>query len=193
MEVDLIIGLGNPGREYEQTKHNVGWLLLDQFKPLEDVYWKSKFKGEYTSTELKSHKLYFLKPQTYMNLSGESARPLIDFFKLDPKRVLVLHDELDHPFGKVSFKKGGGLAGHNGLKSLAAHLETQDFYRMRIGIGRPQHGDVADYVLSKFSGDEAIALEDYLHKAQSALSFFLKQGMSKAANKYNKKNLVELG
>ena len=189
--IKLVVGLGNPGSEYEFTRHNMGWLLLDAYSPISGNNWKSKFKGFYTDATIGSEKIYFLKPDTYMNLSGESVQPLCQFFKIKPEEILVLQDELDLPFGQIMFKKGGGLAGHNGLKSITQCLGTQDFHRMRIGIGRPVHGSVSNWVLGKFSGDKEIELGVVLDKSSEALSAFIKEGM-KAATKYNKKDFLAL-
>ena len=126
-----------------------------------------------------------------MNLSGESVQPLCQFFKITPQEILVLHDELDLPFGQIQFKKGGGLAGHNGLKSMAKCLGNQDFFRMRIGIGRPQHGSVSSWVLGRFPNDQDTELGIVMKKSAEALDAFLKQGM-KAANKFNRKDFLAL-
>lgn len=190
--IKLIIGLGNYGSEYELNRHNVGWLVLDNYEELDGSYWKEKFKGTFTDKNIYAEKRYFLKPHTYMNLSGESARPLADFYKIKASEILVLHDELDVDFGKIHFKKGGGLAGHNGLKSIAKCFGTQDFLRMRIGIGRPPHGNVSGWVLSNFPSDKDIELGIVLKNSAEALDYFLKHGITKTANKYNKKDFLEL-
>lgn len=189
--IKLVVGLGNPGPEYELTRHNIGWLVMDSFEPIDGSFWKDKFKGTFTDTNINGDKVYFLKPQTFMNLSGESVQALCQFFKINPQEILVLHDELDLPFGQIQFKKGGGLAGHNGLKSMAQCLGNQDFYRMRIGIGRPQHGSVSSWVLGKFPNDQDIELVIVMKKSAEAMNAFLKQGM-KAANKYNRKDFLAL-
>lgn len=188
--IKLVVGLGNPGAEYELTRHNIGWLVLDSVKSVENANWKVKFKGIYADISINGEKVYFLKPQTFMNLSGESVQPLCQFFKITPEEILVLHDELDLPFGQIQFKKGGGLAGHNGLKSMAQCLSNQEFYRMRIGIGRPIHGSVSNWVLSRFPDDQDTELGIVMDKSSEALAEFLKQGM-KAATKYNKKNFLD--
>ncbi|MFZ8933769.1 MAG: aminoacyl-tRNA hydrolase [Bacteriovoracaceae bacterium] len=186
-EIKLIVGLGNPGSKYEDTRHNIGMMALDQ---LERFDWKSKFKGLYSQLDDGEKRYYFLKPQTYMNLSGESIRALCDFFKIKPSEVLILHDELDLPLGTITFKKGGGLAGHNGLKSTAQHLNTNDFYRLRIGIGRPAHGDVSRYVLTGFQGDENIIVEKQLEGVCDALRTLMKSGYERAANKFSRKSFA---
>lgn len=182
-----IIGLGNPGNEYTNTRHNIGWLVIDQLSFAGQLIWKQKFKGEYAIEAVKGEKVYFLKPQTYMNLSGESVQPMLSFFKLDIADMLVLHDELDLPFGKIAFKDGGGLAGHNGLKSISNKLNSKNYKRLRLGIDRPKHGDVSSWVLSKFSSDEEITLERYLAGAAEATEDYIQRGFSKAASKFSNK------
>jgi PTH1 family peptidyl-tRNA hydrolase len=186
--IKLVVALGNPGREYEDTRHNIAWLVLDKFQAISSANWKSKFKGEYTDISIKGEKVYFLKPSTYMNLSGESVQPLCKFFKIKPEEILVIHDELDLPFGQVVFKKGGGLAGHNGLKSITQHMGTQNFLRLRVGIDRPVHGSVSSWVLSKF--DDQIGLDLLLDKMSNVLQDTIELGFEKASGKYSKKNLI---
>jgi PTH1 family peptidyl-tRNA hydrolase len=183
----LVVGVGNPGSQYAETRHNVAWMLLDSSSVFTN--WKAKFKGLYTEGAHQGQKLYALKPQTYMNLSGESVQPMASFFKIEPSQILVIHDELDIPFGQVHFKVGGGLAGHNGLKSIAAHLGTNDFARMRIGIGRPPHGDVSGWVLGQFSKDERAQLPLLLEKLHDPMLTAMVEGLSKVGI-YNKKNLL---
>lgn len=185
----LVVGVGNPGAQYAETKHNIAWMLLDNTPTFGNALWKSKFKGLYAEASIKGQKYYALKPQTFMNLSGESVQPMAAFFKFAPSQILVIHDELDIPFGQVHFKVGGGLAGHNGLKSIAAHLGTNDFARMRIGIGRPPHGDVANWVLGGFSKDEQIQMPLLLQKLHDPLVAAMVDGLNKVGI-YNKKNLL---
>lgn len=182
----LIVGLGNPGKKYEKNRHNIGMILVDNLIDR----WQEKFKGLYAQENLGSGKVYYLKPQTFMNLSGESVQPMAAFFKIDPKNILVVHDELDLPLGTLALKKGGGLAGHNGLKSIAAQLGTQDFLRLRLGIGRPPHGDVSNWVLSDFSKDENLILQKILTESASALKTFLDKGFDAAASSYSRKNVL---
>ncbi len=186
----LIVGLGNPGREYEYTKHNIGWDIFEKLPFYNDLNWKEKSKGLWASVEYNDEKFYFLKPQTYMNLSGESIIPFANYFKIPQENVLIIHDELDLNYGTVAFKNGGGLAGHNGLKSIASQFGNQNFKRLRIGIGRPVHGDVSNWVLSRFAGEEAEFFEVYLEKASKALLCFMKQGFQTAMQRYNKKKLL---
>ena len=190
--IKLIVGLGNPGVEYELTRHNIAWILMDSFDILANQIWKSKFKGEYAEFKVGSQKLYALKPLTYMNLSGESVGALCKFFKIQPAEILVLQDEIDLPFGQIHFKQGGGLAGHNGLKSISQHLGTNDYFRLRLGVGRPPRGSVSSWVLSKFPPNMDTDLSVYMEKASIALSVFLEQGFKKASTEYNKKDLLKI-
>jgi peptidyl-tRNA hydrolase, PTH1 family len=186
----LIIALGNPGREYEHTRHNIAWNLIEECPFFRNVTWKEKFKGLYSVVEHGAHKIYVLKPQTFMNLSGESVRPMMDFFKIQKGDILVVHDELDLPFGTLGFKPGGGLAGHNGLKSIAQHLGDGEFSRLRLGIGRPEFGSVSNWVLSRFSPNEQAMLTDYFDVASQALECYIEKGFSKAASLFSKKNTL---
>ena len=149
----LVVGLGNPGREYARNRHNVGWLVVDELARRHGGSWRSKFSGQMAEVRVDSHKVALLKPETYMNESGRSVQAAARFFKVDPESILVVHDEGDFDLGRLQARRGGGLAGHNGLRSIAQHLGTQDFLRLRVGVGRPGRGDprpLADYVLSNF-------------------------------------------
>jgi PTH1 family peptidyl-tRNA hydrolase len=149
----LVVGLGNPGREYARNRHNVGWLVVDELARRHGGSWRSKFSGQMAEVRIDSHKVALLKPETYMNESGRSVQAAARFFKVDPESILVVHDEGDFDLGRLQARRGGGLAGHNGLRSIAQHLGTQDFLRLRVGVGRPGRGDprpLADYVLSNF-------------------------------------------
>lgn len=152
--IQLAAFLGNYGKKYEKNRHNVAWLFADSLSAVSTLSFTKKFKGEYALekntdiTEKREDPLYYLKPETYMNLSGESIAELANFYKIKPENILVVHDELELPLGTVSLKWSGGLGGHNGLRSAKACLGTADFWRLRFGIGRPDHNDVAGYVLS---------------------------------------------
>ncbi len=164
--IKLICALGNPGREYAQTRHNAGWLFLDSWQGYLD--WQKKFKGEY-AVHHSPRKLTFLKPLTFMNKSGESLRACSDFFSITPEEILVIHDDLELTFGEAAVKQGGGLGGHNGLKSIKHHLGTSEFYRLRLGIGRPERGSVSNHVLSRFSPQEEAELSLMFAKAASLM------------------------
>ena len=185
-----VIFLGNPGKQYQHTRHNMGWLVCGVLPFLDHATWQKKFKGVYTQIAVTGIQRLFLKPETYMNLSGESVREMNHFFKLMPHEILVVHDDIELEFGCIDFKKGGGLAGHNGLRSIVSNLGTQDFYRFRLGISRPDNGDVSSYVLHQFSEDEQLELHGYLTKAADALLYCLQEGIGPAMDTYSKKSVV---
>lgn len=187
----LIVGLGNPGIKYSHTRHNIGWEVFDYLNSSFKLQWKDKFKGQYAVHDTGAGKVYFLKPQTFMNLSGESVAPLLQFFKLSLEQTLVIHDELDLPFGVGTFKDGGGLAGHNGLKSISANCGGAAFKRLRLGIGRPLFGTVSDWVLSSYTADEQAVFRDYMEGAAAAVEMFIEQGFQKAASVYSKKDFIQ--
>jgi len=164
-----VVFLGNPGREYERTRHNAGFLVASRWSLTSALAWQTKFKGQWGSVTFGGNKLYVLRPLTYMNLVGESARALGDFFKVAPEAWIAVHDDIDLPFGEVRFQTGGGLAGHNGLRSLKQQLGTDRFHRLRLGIGRPAHGEIADFVLGRFTPDEEIEVDRILDRAVTAL------------------------
>jgi len=189
--VKMIVGLGNPEQRYLTTRHNVGWLALDSLENKYSLNWKEKFKGAYSEINQGQEKYILLKPLTYMNKSGESVVPATSFFKVAIEDVLVIHDELDLPFGTIAYKVGGGLAGHNGLKSIAELCGSQNFARLRIGIGRPQFGSVSSYVLSDFDKEQAPFLDTYLQRIFDSLEFYMAEGLQKTIVRYNKKNVLE--
>jgi PTH1 family peptidyl-tRNA hydrolase len=153
----LVVGLGNPGREHARNRHNVGWLVVDELARRHDGAWRGKFHGQLAEIRIDGHKVALLKPETFMNDSGRAIGDAMRFFKLDPDAVLIVHDESDLPLGRLQARAGGGLAGHNGLRSVAQHLGTPEFLRLRVGVGRPERGDprrLADYVLTDFEPHE---------------------------------------
>jgi peptidyl-tRNA hydrolase, PTH1 family len=182
----LVAGLGNPGREYEHTRHNVGWLVLDELARRHGGSWRSKFSGSLAEVRLGDAKLALLKPETYMNESGRSVAAAARFFKVPVESLLVVHDDVDLEPGRLQARRGGGLAGHNGLRSLAQHLGSQDFLRLRIGVGRPGRGDprpVADWVLSPFAPDEdADAL---ISRAADAVETIVSDGLETTQQRFN--------
>jgi PTH1 family peptidyl-tRNA hydrolase len=186
-EVKVIVGLGNPGKKYEFTRHNIGFITLDYIADQLDISLdQSKFKGLYGEGRFKNEKVLLLKPMTYMNLSGEAIREITDFYKLTNEDILIIYDDLDLPSGKIKLRLKGGSGGHNGLKSIMAHLGTEEFKRVKMGIGRPTHGDVVSYVLGQFSKDEEQNLEDAVKKAtESSLSFLEEEDFTKVMNIYN--------
>ena len=182
----LIAGLGNPGREYERTRHNAGWVVLDELARRHGGSWRSKFSGSLAEVRLGELRLGLLKPETYMNESGRSVGAALRFFKVEPEHVLVVHDDVDLEPGRLQARAGGGLAGHNGLRSLAQHLGSQDFLRLRIGVGRPGRGDprpVADWVLSPFAPEEdAGAL---VARSADAVETIATEGLEAAQQRFN--------
>lgn len=188
--IKLIVALGNPGEKYRYTRHNIAWQLLDHLAFYSSLRWQSKFKGEYASHPTDSGNVLFLKPQTYMNLSGESVLPMANFFKIEAEELLVIHDDIELPFGVIGFKTEGGLAGHNGLRSIASALGTRDFRRLRLGISRPAAGTVEAYVLSNFSEEEQAVLPRYLGKAAPLLEQSLIQDFDTLEQRYRKEKLV---
>ena len=182
----LVVGLGNPGREYERTRHNAGWLVLDELARRHGGSWRSKFSGSLAEVRLGDAKLALLKPETYMNESGRSVGAAARFFKVPPEQVLVAHDDVDLESGRLQARNGGGLAGHNGLRSLGQHLGSKDFLRLRIGVGRPGRGDprsVADWVLSPFAPEEdADAL---VSRSADAVETIVSEGLEAAQQKFN--------
>ena len=182
MERTLIVGLGNPGPRYENTRHNIGFLAVDEIASRQGLQVTSKkFNGLYGQGSANgSVPITLLKPQTFMNLSGQSVQPCAHFFKIPVKRIIVIHDELDIPFGTIKLKEGGGHAGHNGLKSLINRLGSRDFIRVRVGIGRPQRQAVSDYVLSSFSTDENPWVGDVCRQVADDLDLILRDGIKKA-------------
>jgi peptidyl-tRNA hydrolase, PTH1 family len=182
----LVAGLGNPGREYERTRHNAGWLVLDELARRHGGSWRSKFSGSLSEVRLGDAMVTLLKPETYMNESGRSLGAAARFFKVDPEGVLVVHDDVDLETGRLQARAGGGLAGHNGLRSLAQHLGSQDFLRLRIGVGRPGRCDprsVADWVLSPFAPeDDAEAL---VSRSADAVETIFAEGLEAAQQRFN--------
>ena len=185
----LVVGLGNPGREYASHRHNVGFMAVDELaaRVRADAF-REKFSGSYARAQIGDQQAVLLKPMTYMNESGRSVQPAMAFFKVTPRETVVIHDELDLPFGEVRLKLGGGHAGHNGLRSLMAHLGTGDFGRVRFGIGRPPpgfRGEVADFVLSGFDPVERAKLPDSLKVAVESVLDIAARGLDAAMNVRN--------
>ena len=186
----LIVGLGNPGKKYEKTRHHAGFLALDELCRSEGLPdFKEKFSGVWTRGKVfGGPEVVALKPLTFMNLSGDSVQPASTFLKAVPAEIIVLHDELDLPFGQVRLKSGGGHGGHNGLRSIIERLGTPDFVRVRMGIGRPPpgfRGDVADYVLEGFDASERAELPDLVSRALRAVKLVVTDGLAAAMNAVN--------
>jgi peptidyl-tRNA hydrolase, PTH1 family len=182
----LVVGLGNPGREYARNRHNVGWMVVDELARRHGGAFRAKFSGQVAEIRLEGHKVALLKPETYMNESGRSVGAAARFFKLEPNAILVVHDESDLEPGRLQTRLGGGLAGHNGLRSIAAHLKTQDFLRLRVGVGRPGRGDprpLADYVLSDFEPEDD--QEAIVARAADAVETLDAEGLERTQQRFN--------
>ncbi|MCA9525750.1 MAG: aminoacyl-tRNA hydrolase [Myxococcales bacterium] len=182
----LVVGLGNPGPRYAGNRHNVGFMVVDRLAdgaglPLS----RTRFSGRYAAGNLEGKPAALLEPDTFMNLSGKSVSAARSFFNVEVGNILVIHDELDLPFGTIRLKVGGGHAGHNGLRSIVAQLGTADFVRLRVGIGRPQHGAVSDFVLADFSREEREWLPDLLDRGVDAVRLALRDGPRMAMNVIN--------
>ena len=182
----LVAGLGNPGREYARNRHNVGWMVVDELARRHDGSFRGKFSGQLSEIRLGDLRLALLKPETYMNESGRSLAAAVRFFKVDPGALLVVHDDVDLEPERLQARLGGGLARHNGLRSIAQVLGTQDFLRLRIGVGRPGRGDrrpVADYVLSDF--DELTDVDALVSRAADAVEVIAREGLEAAQQRFN--------
>ena len=182
----LVVGLGNPGREYATHRHNVGHMVVDELARRHGASWRSKFSGQLAELRIDGHRVALLKPETFMNESGRSVAAAQRFFKLEPDAILVVHDEVDLDLGRLQARFGGGFAGHNGLRSVAAHLKTPDFLRLRVGVGRPERGDprpVADYVLSGF--DRTTDVAELVTRAADAVETLDAEGLERAQARFN--------
>ena len=182
----LIAGLGNPGARYELDRHNVGWMVVDELARRCQATFKSKFNGRLSETRVGDARVALLKPETYMNESGRSIAAAAKYFKVAPEDVLVVHDDVDLDVGRLQARLGGGLAGHNGLRSIAQSLGTPEFLRLRIGVGRPGRGDardVADFVLAPFEAHDD--REGIVARAADALEIVVSEGLEEAQQRFN--------
>ncbi len=183
----VIVGLGNPGKAYEKTRHNVGFMVIDHLsKQISIPVTSKRFKGLFGEGTVRGERVILLKPQTYMNLSGESVRELLDWYKLGTADMLMIYDDLDLPVGQLRMRLKGSAGGHNGVKSIILHTNTDEIKRIKIGINRPPAGwNVPDYVLSKFAPNEAIDIETTIARAAEAVETWLEQPFENVMNKYN--------
>ena len=216
--IELVAFLGNYGEEYKNTRHNTAWLFEDSVRYLSNLSWQNKFKAEFAVEDYKSlvqkmvdlnilklrsdsslpvpencpGKIYFMKPLTYMNLSGQAVIEACKFYKISAENVLIVHDEIELALGFLSLKWSGGLGGHNGLRSLKEVFGTPDFWRLRFGVGKPSNGNVADYVLGRFSQDESITLSQVFSVAEELFAKVLtSKDASKLLGEWSKKKVVE--
>src|SRR3954454_13677006 len=182
----LVVGLGNPGREHERDRHNLGWMVADELARRTEGRWRGKFSGQLAEVRLDGLRLTLLKPETFMNDSGRSVAAAARFFKVEPEALLVVQDDVDLEPGRLQARSGGGLAGHNGLRSLSRTLSTQDFLRLRVGVGRPGRGDarsVADYVLSPFQVEEDVGA--LVSRSADAVETLAREGVEAAQQRFN--------
>ena len=181
----LIVGLGNPEKEYGNTRHNMGFDTINEIAKNNNIdINKNKFKGLYETLNLQNQKVILLKPQTYMNLSGESVREMVDFYNIEPQNIIVIYDDIDK--GHIKIRKKGGAGSHNGMKSVVQELGTTDFARIRVGIGQPEFkSDMINYVIGKVPKEEQEILHQGVKKAAEAVEEILKNGIDIAMNKFN--------
>ena len=184
----LLVGLGNPGTQYENTRHNVGFLVADELAERQNApIQRLKFKALTNLLTISGEKVLVMKPVTYMNLSGEAVRPAADFYKIPPEHIIVISDDTALDVGKLRIRKGGSAGGHNGLKSIIQHLGTDQFPRIRVGVGkkpRPDY-DLADWVLGKFQGEDKKAMQAAVERCADAVECYIKEGPDRAMNKFN--------
>lgn len=184
MGIRLVVGLGNPGKEYERTRHNAGFWLVERYATQSGVVLRKDQKFKALVGRQEASGTWLLLPQTFMNLSGQPVQMLAGFFKIKPEEILVVHDELDFPPGVARLKQGGGIAGHNGLRDISQRIGSHDYWRLRLGVGRPQPGrEGADYVLEKPPAEEKSAIDAAIDKALALLPQMLAGDMQSAMNK----------
>jgi PTH1 family peptidyl-tRNA hydrolase len=188
MSFHLIVGLGNPGRQYEDTRHNIGFMVLDRLAAASDVAFQSSPKWQCQFAKIPDSGTLLLKPQTFMNLSGRAIRQVLAFHKWPPESMLVIYDDAALPLGRLRFREKGSAGGHNGIKSIIEHLSTDSFPRLKIGIGESHPGNMTGHVLGKFSPDERPLVENTLATALEAVQLARSQGIAAAANRYHTLN-----
>lgn len=187
----LIAGLGNPSKEYNLTRHNLGFMAVDYFIEDQlklDLKFKSQCQAAILQTQVDDKKIIFAKPQTYMNLSGESIKALMDYYKIGIDNILIIHDDLDLDLLSFKYQKNRGQAGHNGIKNIHSELNSSDYVRLKLGIGKSENFNVSisNFVLQKFSKTELPKLEIFLKEINKSLIYFIKEGFVKTANQFNK-------
>jgi len=182
----IIVGLGNPGKEYEKTRHNSGFMVIDELAKYMGIEVnKKKFKAEIGEGIIKGEKVILVKPQTYMNNSGESIIELVKYYKIDLDRLVVIYDDIDLDVGRIRIRKSGSAGTHNGMRSIVNYLDNTAFPRIRVGIGKNQVGDLVNHVLGKFKGDELEIISDSIIKASEAARIIVSDGIDTAMNKMN--------
>ena len=186
----LIVGLGNPGKQYDMTRQNIGFHTIDYIAEKYGARMtKLKFKAVYGECTVAGEKVYLVKPQTYMNLSGDSVAEMAQFYKIPPENIIIINDDISLDTGRIRIRKKGSAGGHNGLKSIILRLNSDEFPRVKMGVGAPKHDDydLADFVLGRFTKEEIPVMEEAIKKAEGAVSEIIKNGTESAMNKYNAK------
>lgn len=182
----LIVGLGNPGKEYEKTRHNIGFMVINNFLKENNLELnKTKFNGKYTETNIKGEKVILLEPQKYMNLSGEVIRDFVKFYKIDVKDILIISDDLDMECGKIRLREKGSSGGHNGLKNIELHLNTNEYKRLKIGVGNNKMIETKDYVLGKFLKEDFEKIENSVKLTEDIIEDFIDNDFTSLMSKYN--------
>lgn len=179
----LVVGLGNPGREYKNTRHNIGFMVLDNY--LGKVDWKTKMESYFFIKDINNEQILFIKPLTYMNLSGLAVKKIVNFYKIPVENILIIQDDLDMDLGTYKIKRNSSSGGHNGIKSIISELHTEEFARLKIGIGKNSRIPVDKYVLSKFTSDEEENINSNLEIFNNIIDTFIKCGIEETMSKYN--------
>ncbi|WP_407305908.1 aminoacyl-tRNA hydrolase [Desulfosporosinus sp. SB140] len=183
----VIVGLGNPGPQYAETRHNIGFLFIDSLAETLGLQFRTKFQGLWTEGSVQGERLLLLKPQTFMNLSGRSVKELVYFYKIPAENILIVQDDMDLPLGKLRLRNQGSAGGHNGIRSILMELGTEQFWRLKLGVGRPpKEWDPAQYVLSSFGENELPTVEDLLERANKAAGLWIKGETGRAMNLYHR-------
>lgn len=192
-EIFVVVGLGNPGKQYEQTKHNVGFLVIDKLAEKYQIpMTKFQYKAFVGSGTIKNKKVVLVKPQTFMNLSGESVREIVNFYKVPQERFVVIYDDTSLPMGQIRLREKGSHGGHNGIRNIIQLMGTDVFGRIKVGIGEKPNGwDLADYVLAKFEPNDLPLMENGMDKATEAVEWILSRGMQDAMNRMNQRQKLQ--
>ena len=182
----LIIGLGNPGKEYENTRHNIGFMAIDNYVKFHNLGdFKEKFNGMYLKYQLDNEQVILVKPLSFMNLSGDVVRKYVDYFKVDIKDILIIHDDLDMPVGKIKLKQNGSSGGHNGIKDISLKLGTEEFKRLKVGISNNKNMDTKDYVLGRFSKEEKVLINEAIDETTKIIDDYFKYPFNDLMSRYN--------
>ena len=181
----MIVGLGNPGMEYENTRHNVGFMIIDNYADANNIHFSKKNNGLYAKEYFNNEYVIFLKPLSYMNLSGTIVKKYMDYFKIKPDEILIIHDDLDMPVGKIKIKSKGSSGGHNGIKNIIENINTDVFSRFKVGIGNNKNFDTKDYVLGKFSKEDLSKIDKIKEFSNDIINDFINLNIEKVMSKYN--------